>query len=76
MALPTKVDLVERIGNSIRYWDDQCSKERIPFTRIGKNIYFTEEQIAEIIAMHAVRPKRVPTRDQVGRKRSRAALST
>jgi hypothetical protein len=70
MALPTKRDLVQRIGMSVDYWDDQCSKQRIPFTKIGNRIFFTEQQIARIVEMHAVEPKTVPTRDEVGRKRA------
>lgn len=70
MPLPTKKDLVERIGMSVDYWDGQCTAQSIPFTKIGNKIFFTEEQISRILEMHAVEPKRIPTRDEVARKRS------
>lgn len=70
MALPTKEDLVKRIGMSVDYWDEQCAKQAIPHLRIGRKIHFTEQHIDEIIAMYEVRPKTVPTRDQLAAKRS------
>lgn len=73
MPLPTKKDLVDRVGMSIDYWDEQCAKQRIPHLRIGRKIYFTEEHIEQIIAMHERRPKHVPTTDEVARRRSERA---
>lgn len=71
--LKDKKYLAEVTGMSVDYWDDQCRAEAIPFTRFGRFIKFTEEQIAQIIAMHAVKPKTVPTRDEVTRKRAARA---
>lgn len=71
--LKDKKYLAEITGMSVGYWDDQCSAENIPFTRFGRYIRFTDEQIEEIIKMHAQRPKTVPTRDEVSRKRAARA---
>jgi hypothetical protein len=68
--LRDKKYLAEVTGMSVDYWDDQCRAEAIPFTRFGRFIKFTDEQIEQIIAMHEVKPKNVPTRDEVARKRS------
>ncbi len=68
-ALKTKKDLAEITGMSVDYWDDQCAKRLVPFTRLGRKIFFTDEQIARIIAAGAVEPKQVPTRDEVARQR-------
>jgi hypothetical protein len=68
--LHDKKYLAEITGMSVDYWDDQCSKELIPFTRFGRIIRFTDDQIEEIIEMHARKPKTVPTRDEVARRRS------
>lgn len=65
--------LAEITGLSVDYWDGQCSAENIPFTRFGRIIRFTDEQIDEIIAMHARGPKTVPTRDEVARTRAKRA---
>lgn len=65
--------LAEVTGMSVDFWDEQCSKERIPHTRFGRYIKFTDEQIAEIIAMYARGPKTVPTRDEVSRRRATRA---
>lgn len=72
MSLPKKEDLVERIGKSVDYWDEQCAARKIPHLRIGRDIYFTEDHIAEIIAMHEVDVSsvKVPTRDEIARKRA------
>lgn len=71
--LKTKKDLAEITGMSVDFWDDQCAARRIPFTKFGRVIKFTDEQIAAIVAMYAVEPKTVPTRDEIAARRVRRA---
>lgn len=68
--LKDKKYLAEVTGMSVDFWDDQCSKRLIPFTRFGRYIRFTDEQIEQIIAMNAETPKHIPARDEVARKRA------
>lgn len=68
--LRDKKYLAEVTGMSVDFWDDQCTKGNIPLTRFGRYIRFTDEQIEQIIAMHAEEPKQVPTQDEVARKRA------
>lgn len=67
--------LAELTGMSVDFWDDQCSKGRVPFTRFGRVIRFTDAQIEQIIAARAVAPKSVPTRDEVGARRARRSAA-
>lgn len=71
--LKDKKYLAEVTGMSVDYWDEQCAAEKVPCTRFGRYIRFTDEQIQQIIAMHEVKPKTVPTRDDVARKRAARA---
>ncbi len=73
--LRDKKHLAELTGMSVDFWYEQCSKQRIPHTRFGRYIRFTDEQIEQIVAMYARGPKQVPTRDEVARKRSARARS-
>lgn len=71
--MKTTKDLAEVTGMSVDFWEDRVRAESIPFTRFGRFIKFTDEQIEQIISMHAVKPKAVPTRDEVARKRATRA---
>lgn len=68
-------DLAERTGMSVKYWQRKVSARAIPFTKFGRAVRFTEEQIDLIIASFSEAPKTVPTRDEVTARRQRKAAA-
>ncbi|SFK91456.1 hypothetical protein SAMN05216275_1416 [Streptosporangium canum] len=53
-----KRQLAERLGDDFKVsWvEDQCRKRRIPHLLIAGQYAFTEQHVAEILAMHERRP--------------------
>lgn len=68
-------DLAERTDMSVKYWERQVSARAIPFTKFGRAVRFTEDQIGQIIAAAAEGPKTIPMRDEVSARRSRKAAA-
>jgi excisionase family DNA binding protein len=68
-------DLAKRTGMSAKYWERKVSARVIPFTKFGRYIRFTEEQIDQIIAASGEEPKVIPTRDEVSARRQRRAAA-
>lgn len=62
-------DLALRTGMSVSYWERKVSARSIPFTKFGRSVRFTEEQIAQIIADAAEGPKGILNRDEVSARR-------
>lgn len=50
-------------------------RRTLPHTRIARRILFTRDQVAEILARHAVATQGVPTRDEVAARRAGARQS-
>jgi hypothetical protein len=59
VTLPTTYSLADAaaaVGKS-RFWlAEQVRRQRVPHLRIGRQVRFTAEQVAEIVAASEVRP--------------------
>lgn len=54
-TLLTPADLATRLGKSADYWAREARAKRVAHHRIGRDIRFTEDDVAAIIAAAAVR---------------------
>ncbi|MEU0236837.1 helix-turn-helix domain-containing protein [Nocardiopsis sp. NPDC006198] len=56
--LLTREEVADRLGIKARWLQSKCQSGEIPCTRLGpRYIRFTEEQVEQIIALHAEEPK-------------------
>lgn len=76
LQLLTFADLARLWGTGEDWIRRGVSARRFPFTHAGREIRFTRDQAAAILAARAVEPAHVPTRDQVAATRARAARPT
>lgn len=74
--MKTLADLAEHSGMSKSFWYKQSASGRIFCSKIGKQIRFTDEQWDKTLALFAIGPKSVPTRDELAARRAAAVAST
>lgn len=75
LELFTFTDLAQMWGTGEDWLRKGVSARRLPHHRVADQIRFTREDAAEILASLAVRPAKVPTRDEVASRRADVARS-
>lgn len=52
----TAADLAERVGHSPDYWMRKASRQEVPHRKVGRSIWWEEEDVDQIIADALVKP--------------------
>jgi len=73
LELLTFADLAELWQTGEDWLRRGVSARRLPHTRVGREIRFTRDQAAAILASRAVELAHVPTRDEVAARRADVA---
>lgn len=73
LKLYTFAELAELWGTGEDWLRKGVSSKKYPHHRIADQIRFSRENAAAILALHAVEPAHIPTRDQVAARRAEVA---
>lgn len=68
MARLLATDLAERAGHSADYWLRRARRKEIPHRKVGRSIWWEEEDVEQIIAAALVKPHD-PLASSVSRRR-------